>query len=82
MTFPAEPHYKYIFINRRGQHVAGFRQAHCCALYQRKFVINHLAIVLSRSEILLELSNCPLDEAGHYFRADLTIGKLSDRQVF
>jgi len=26
---PAEPHYKYIFIYRRGQHAAGFRQAAC-----------------------------------------------------
>ena len=27
--FRAEPHYKYIFIQRQGQHVAGFRQASC-----------------------------------------------------
>src|SRR6476619_1241787 len=29
MTLPAEPHNKYIFIYRRGQHDAGLRQAKC-----------------------------------------------------
>jgi hypothetical protein len=35
MTFPAEPHYKYNFIYRRGQHDAGLRQAICCTPFEK-----------------------------------------------